>query len=307
MASNNTTVPNNHISIVGAPFCGGQPKGGVELGPAGLRETGIVSAVTQLGWKVVHDEDVTIIPRIKSTVNKLKDPHWVGAVTKDICDYVYERVKGGEMCVNLGGDHSIATGTIAAALKARPDICIVWVDAHADINTPDTTDSGNLHGMPVAFLAKIVGEVEGFEWLKNVPTLRPDQIAYIGLRDVDEGEKKLLKDLGITHFWAHDVARRGITAVMDEIVAFTANRPIHISFDIDALDPNYAPATGTPVRDGITLDDGTHICERLAATGRVVSMDLVEVNPSLSDKDGAGKTHDSSVQLIKAALQRRRT
>jgi len=300
-------VPNNHISIVGIPFSGGQPKGGVDLGPAALRESGILSAVTQLGWKIVDDGDVQIIPKVNSRVNKLKDPHWVGAVCKQVAVYVEDRVKAGEMVLTLGGDHSIATGSIAAVLSKRPDTLVVWVDAHADINTPDSTDSGNIHGMPVAFLAKIAGEVPGFEWLKDKPLLTPARIVYIGLRDVDDGEKVLLRDLNIKHYWSSDVARLGITTVMDEIIAYSKDLPIHISFDIDALDPNYAPATGTPVRDGITLADGKHICERIAATGRLVSMDMVEVNPTLSDHDGAGVTHESAIQLVKAALQRRRT
>jgi len=302
-----SSIKNKHISIVGVPFSGGQPKGGVDMGPAALRESGIVGAVKQLGWEVVHDQDVQIAPRIHSTVNKLKDPHWVGSVCKQVADHVYERAKEGDLVLTLGGDHSIATGTIAAVLSNRPDTLIVWVDAHADINTPDSTDSGNLHGMPVAFLAKIAGEVPGFEWLNDKPTLSLARIVYVGLRDVDAGEKEILREHNIKHYWASDVARLGITAVMDEIIAYSKDLPIHISFDIDGLDPNYAPATGTPVNNGITLDDGKHLCERIAATGRLVSMDLVEVNPSLSDSDGAGVTHDSAIQLVKSALQRRRT
>jgi len=302
----NNKVPSKHLSIIGIPFCGGQPKAGVDHGPDALRGAGIKNTITQLGWEVVHDEDIKIAPKTVTTVGKLKNPHWVGAVCKDVSDYVYERIKGGEMSINIGGDHSIATGTIAAVLKARPETLILWVDAHADINTPLTTDSGNIHGMPVAFLAKMAGVVPGFEWLQDVPVLNTDRLVYIGLRDVDAGEKEILRAKNIKHYTAEDVARLGIKTVMDEVIAYTKELPVHISFDIDALDPAHAPATGTPVADGITLEDGKHICQRIGATGRLVSLDLVEINPSLSDSNGAGITHDSAIQLVKAALGARR-
>lgn len=300
-----TLVPNNNISLVGVPFSGGQPRGGVDEGPASLREAGIASIIKEAGWNVVHDSDVAIAPKTITTVNKLKNPHWVGTVCKSVHDLVYDRVKGGEMALVLGGDHSIACGSIGAVLHARPETFVIWVDAHADINTPETTDTGNLHGMPVAFLGKLAGNVPGFEWMADLPTLQvSSKLAYIGLRDVDEGEKEILKNLNIKHYWAEDVRRIGINTVMDEILAFSKDAPIHISFDIDALDPNFAPATGTPVVDGITLADGKHVCERVAATNRLVSMDLVEVNPSLSDADGATTTGNSSLELVQSVLRR---
>lgn len=300
------TVKNNNISIVGVPFNGGQPKVGVDLGPTQLRQAGIIPAIQNAGWNVVHDKDTRIPPKIPTMVNKLQNPHWVGEVCHVAYEHVKERMNEKEMTLVIGGDHSIAAGSIAAALSVNPDVFIIWVDAHTDINTPESTGSGNLHGMPVAFLAKLAGDVPGFEWMKDVPRLRLDRIAYIGLRDVDNGEVKILQEHNIKHYWADDVKRIGISAVMDEILAYSKDCPIHISFDIDALDPNFAPATGTPVHDGITLDDGKHICERVAATGRLVSMDLVEVNPSLSDEHGANKTDASAIELAKAALQQTR-
>jgi len=160
--------------------------------------------------------------------------------------------------------------------------------------------------MPVAFLAKLAGDVEGFEWLKDVPALRPERLIYFGLRDVDEGEKVLLKEHNIRHYNAHDIHRRGAAAITEEILEATQGLSIHISFDIDALDPEHAPATGTPVKDGVTLEDGKYLCQKLAATGRVISADLVEVNPSLSDSTGAHVTHASALEIVKCALGRRR-
>jgi arginase len=261
--------------------------------------------VENLGWKVAHDEDVVVATRTPTNINKLKDPHWVGAVCKEVHDRVYERAKRGDLLLTLGGDHSIATGSISAILRAHPETYVIWVDAHADINTPETTGSGNLHGMPVAFLAKLAGDVEGFEWLREIPALRLDRIFYVGLRDVDEGEKELLKKHGIKHFWSREVSDKGIAAVTTEVLEAVKGLPIHISFDIDALDPVHAPATGTPVHDGITLDDGIYLCQKLADTGRVVSMDLVEVNPLLSDAAGADITHKSGLELVNNALRRK--
>jgi len=303
--SANIGIKSGQLSIIGVPFSGGQPKGGVDQGPAALRAAGIVKTVENLGWKVTHNEDVKIIARSPSKINKLKDPHWVGAVCKELHERFYDKAKNGDFCLTLGGDHSIAAGSISAALKANPDTYVIWVDAHADINTPETTDSGNLHGMPVAFLAHIAGEVPGFEWLRDIPILRFDRICYVGLRDVDEGEKVILQQQGIKHFWASDVSTKGIAAVTEEILEATKGLPIHISFDIDGLDPVYAPATGTAVHDGITLQDGIYLCQKLADTGRIISMDLVEVNPTLSDKTGADITNASAIELVSAALRRK--
>jgi len=296
-----------NLSLIGVPFSGGQPRGGVDLGPGAMREGGLKSLIEASGWNIVCDEDIKIRERSFANLNKLKEPVWVGNVCEDLAVKVQHTMADGSFCLTLGGDHSIAAGSIAGVLKNNPDTFVVWVDAHADINTPETTDSGNLHGMPVAFLAKIAGTVQGFEYLQNFPTLRPDRILYVGLRDVDLGEKDILQEKNIRQYSAQDVATRGIAAITEEILEVVKGFPIHISFDIDALDPAHAPATGTPVSGGMTLDDGKHLCQKLAATGRVTSMDMVEVNPSLGDKEAAAITVKSALDLIKATLDARRS
>jgi len=295
------------ISVIGVPFSGGQPRGGVDLGPKAMRDAGLKGLITASGWNVVGDEDIKIREKSHTNLTKLKEPLWVGNVCEDLALKVHHTMQSGAFCLTLGGDHSIAAGSIAGVLKNNPDTFVVWVDAHADINTPETTDSGNLHGMPVAFLAKIAGTVPGFEYLANFPTLRSDRLLYVGLRDVDAGEKIILQERNIRQYSAHDVAKRGIASITEEVLEATKGCPIHISFDIDALDPSHAPATGTPVRDGMTLDDGKHLCQKLAATGRVMSMDMVEVNPSLGGtKEAVDVTVKSALELITTTLEARR-
>lgn len=174
-------------------------------------------------------------------------------------------------------------GTISGVLDAHPEACVVWVDAHADINTPQTSTSGNIHGMPLSFLLGIAGEIpkaesgpQPFSWIK--PVLRPDRLVYIGLRDVDDGEKKILREHNIRAFSMHEVDKYGIGRVVELALAHVnpdGNRPIHLSFDVDALDPSVAPSTGTPVRGGLTFREGHYICEAIAETGLLVGLDIM--------------------------------
>lgn len=167
-------------------------------------------------------------------------------------------------------------GTVSGTKKKFPDAAVIWVDAHADINTPLTTDSGNLHGCPISFLLGLKGcDIPPFNiWLE--PCLAPQDLVYIGLRDIDNGEKRILKDLGIKVFSMHDVDKHGIGRVMEMALGYVgATRPIHLSFDVDALDPTVAPSTGTPVRGGLSFREGHYICEAIAETGNLVSLDIV--------------------------------
>jgi len=184
----------------------------------------------------------------------------------------------------------------------------VWVDAHADINTDATSPSGNVHGMPVAFLMGLMNaaEVKGFEWLSSIPKLKPNRIVYIGLRDVDPGEKEILHQFGIKAYSMHEIDKYGIGKIVGEALNNIdpyGNNPIHLSFDVDALDPSIAPSTGTPVIGGLTFREGGLICELLAETGRLISMDLTEVNPSLGKgPDDATLTADIGKRMITCAL-----
>ncbi|KAK7467475.1 Arginase, catabolizes arginine to ornithine and urea [Stygiomarasmius scandens] len=296
----------NTASIVGCPFSGGQPRVGVDEGPIHLVEAGLIDQLTGLDWKVNfdgHHQFEEITAQNDPPIGKLKNPRFVSKVCESVANVVEGHAKKGELPVTLGGDHSLAMGTISGTLAAHPDACVVWIDAHADINTAETTDSGNIHGMPVSFLMGLGESIPEFSWVK--PALKPERIVYIGLRDVDAGEKRILKESGIRAFSMHEVDKYGIGKVVEmalDHVNPNRDRPIHLSFDVDALDPSVAPSTGTPVRGGLTFREGHYICEAIWETGCLVALDLMEVNPSLADADSVKQTVAVGCSLVRSAL-----
>lgn len=243
-------------------------------------------------------------------IGVLKNPRTVSAVASSVADTVASISKQGKLPLTLGGDHSLGLGTVMGTLRSHPDAALIWVDAHADINTPETSPSGNLHGLPVSFLLGLQGtQFEPFSsWVPAKPLLRPESLVYIGLRDIDAGERKILKEHNIKCFTMHHVDKYGIGKVVEMALdhinrdSSRRHRPIHLSFDVDALDPSVAPSTGTPVRGGLTFREGHYICESLYDTGCLVGVDLMEVNPSLMDKRDAEATVAVGCSLIRSAL-----
>ncbi|KAH8724389.1 hypothetical protein GQ44DRAFT_275852 [Phaeosphaeriaceae sp. PMI808] len=302
------------LGVVAVGFSGGQPKAGVDAGPMALMEAGLIQQLEEdLEKKVSYDGTVhnyaELLPADDPDYRGMKRPKYASAVTKEVSEQVYKHAKSGKMVVTIGGDHSIAIGTISGTAKAirerlGREIAVIWVDAHADINTPETSDSGNIHGMPVSFLTGLATEdrEDVFGWLKEHHRLSTKKLVYIGLRDIDKGEKKILREHGIKAYSMHDVDRHGIGKIMDMALGWIGNdTPIHLSFDIDALDPMYAPSTGTAVRGGLTLREGDFICECVAETGSLIALDLVEVNPSL-DEHGVGDTVRAGLSIVRCAL-----
>ncbi|KAG5720872.1 Arginase [Termitomyces sp. T112] len=293
-------------AIIGCPFSGGQPRPGVDKGPIHLVEAGLVKQITDLGWRVKFDghhqfEDVDAAS--DPPVGILKNPRLVSRVTEAVAEAVGQHARNGELTVTLGGDHSLALGTVSGTLSAHPEACLIWIDAHADINTVETTESGNIHGMPISFLLGIGSQVSEFSWVK--PLLKADRLVYIGLRDVDAGEKRILRENNIKAFSMHEVDKYGIGKVVEmalEHVNPRRDRPIHMSFDVDALDPSVAPSTGTPVRGGLTFREGHYICEAIYETGLLVGLDLMEVNPSLADATSVHQTVQVGCSLVRSAL-----
>ncbi|SCV74934.1 BQ2448_7963 [Microbotryum intermedium] len=323
--------------IVGCPFSGGQPKEGVDTGPLQLVEAGLLDDIKTLGYQVEFegedslstsltsdqpDPDIGILrkPRLVSKVRFEDDcsikQHQMSSctisftsqVTKELADKVFAHASQGHLTVTLGGDHSLARfamGTVSGTFRAYPDAALIWIDAHADINTPLTTPSGNLHGCPVSFLMGLPGtspeEIPEFGWCK--PVLKPSRIVYIGLRDIDSGERKILKEHNIKSFSMFHVDKYGIGKVVDMALDHVGrDRPLHLSFDVDAMDPEVAPSTGTAVRGGLTFREGHYICEALAETGNLVSLDLMEVNPSLGDDRSVQQTISVGRSLVRCAL-----
>ena len=306
------------IGVVAVGFSGGQCKDGVDAAPDALIDAGLLDQIRdELGYNLHGDTAVKnyneMRPASDEPVRGMRNPRAVSAVTRTLATQVYNQAKEGRMVLTLGGDHSIAIGTIAGTSKAirqrlGKEIAVVWVDAHADINTPETSDSGNVHGMPVAFLTGLAksDDKDVFDWLKkdfpDLPALSVTKLVYIGLRDIDRGEKQILREHGIKAFSMHDVDRHGIGRVVEMALAHIGtDTPIHLSFDVDALDPMWAPSTGTPVRGGLTLREGDFIAECVHETGQLVAMDLVEVNPSL-EVAGATETVRAGVSLVRCAL-----
>ncbi|KAH8927191.1 arginase [Atractiella rhizophila] len=307
---------NETVAVVGCPFSGGQPKGGVDEGPMQLVSSGLLDDIKNLGWTVSfsgHQSFPHILPQNREAdppIGKLKNPRTVSKVCEEVAATVGEHAKKGELVLTLGGDHSLAMGTNEGVRSAHPDACLIWIDAHADINTPNSTDSGNLHGCPVSFLLRLEGtDIPEFSWItgegNEKKRLRSDRIAYIGLRDVDVGEKKIIKDLGITAFSMYHVDKYGIAQVLEralDAVNPARDRPIHLTFDVDAMDPSVAPSTGTPVRGGLSFREGHYICEALAETGLLVAVDIMEVNPSLEDAKAVQQTVSVGRSLVRCAL-----
>jgi arginase len=295
-----------------------QGKVGVDIGPAALISAGLLTQLrAELGYTLKHDQQVhtykDIIPASDPPHRGMLNPRAVSAITQKLANQVYEHAKEGRTTLTLGGDHSIAIGSVAGvakAVKERLDrkMALIWVDAHADINTPETSGSGNIHGMPVAFLTGLAKDEdpETFGWITDDMRIPLSKLVYIGLRDVDRGEKAILRQHGVKAFSMHDIDRHGIGRVMEMALAHIgSDTPIHLSFDVDALDPTYAPSTGTPVRGGLTLREGDFIAECVHETGCLVAMDLVEVNPSLEpgvNDIGATETVRAGCSIVRCAL-----
>ncbi|EGV61312.1 Arginase, catabolizes arginine to ornithine and urea [Yamadazyma tenuis] len=295
--------PHKKATIITAPFSGGQPKGGVELGPEYILNSGFAKQIQDLGWdvEITHPLEGTDFEAAKNDEKDsfgVKNAKIVSDCNRKIFAAVHTSLQNQRLPITIGGDHSIGTGTLLGALTNNEDTCILWIDAHADINSPKTTGSGNLHGCPVSFLMGIDRESypPEFDWIPTV--LKSNRIAYIGLRDVDSGEKKILRDHNIPAFSMYHIDKYGIGKVVEmalQKINPNMDFPIHLSYDVDAIDPSFVPATGTRVEGGLTLREGLFVAEEVAATGLLSSIDIVETNPSL------GETSDHILDTVSAA------
>ena len=277
----------NGVSFVWGESCCGQKKNGPQTAPALVCDDEFVELVRKMGWA----PHVTRVPQIfepSPDGTPLFQPMCVAATCSAVSKAVSERLAADSFTMLVGGDHCLAMGSILASKRRYPDLCVLWFDAHADVNTEDTSPSGNMHGMPLAALL-------GLDQMKRAPgfsegqftCLQPSDVGYIGLRDVDAGEYENIKALGITTaYHMPDLFNLGIKEqlklVLDKINP-DRNRPIHLSFDVDGMDPIDAPSTGTAVPNGVRMHEAMEMVRELRDTGLLVSMDLVEVNPALGD------------------------
>ncbi|CAI5711278.1 unnamed protein product [Peronospora effusa] len=305
------------VSIIGAPMTYGQPLLGTDDGPDLLREAGLHKTLVDLGWSVEENGNLNFAvpspndPVMDPSYGKAKQCFPVGNGLKQLHEIFKQKTGEGKFCLVLGGDHTIGAGSLAGLLSVHPDAGVIWVDAHADINTPMGSDSGNMHGMPISFLMEGMmdsSKIPGFEWLVHGPTMKPEQLVYIGLRDVDKFERQVIHEKGIKAFTMQDVDRYGIGKTMEmalDHLGGKKQRPLHVSYDIDAVDPLVAPSTGTRVRGGLTWREAHYVAEAVGETNLLVGLDMVEVNPKLAPGDGAQITVDMALMLISSAMGNR--
>jgi arginase len=294
------------VSIIGVPCGFGASIAGVDLGPAVMRVAGLRQRIASLGY-VVHDRgdlSVECATETPAPGERLRFLQEIKVTCEQLAVDVKEVLKAGELPIILGGDHSVAIGSVAGVSsfyrEREQSIGLIWFDAHADMNTPETTPSGNIHGMPLAVLLghgspELTG-IEGFS-----PKLDPRFCAHVGARDVDAGERELIKKLGIRFFTMREIDERGMSACMDEAIAVASKAAAgyYVTLDVDALDPGDAPGSGTVVRGGLTYREAHLAMEKIAEAGGALALEVVEINTAL---DINNRTAVLGVELILSAL-----
>ncbi len=294
------------VSILGLPLSFGQGLAGVDLGPSAMRVAGIADRIAELGYEVRDLDDLEFArPRKRpAPAEKLKYLVEIQAACERIAIELEKIVEAAEMPITIGGDHSIAIGSLAGVAKAfrkrDETLGLIYFDAHADMNTPETTPSGNIHGMPLSALlgygAPELVDVGGF-----APKFDPKRCAHVGARDVDPGERELIHRLGIRFFNMREIDERGLSACMDEAIAIAkqGSAGYSVTFDVDALDPRDAPGSGTLVRGGLSYREAHLAMEKIAEAGGMRSLEVVEINTAL---DQSNRTAELGVELILSAL-----
>ncbi|HEU4480124.1 MAG TPA: arginase [Pyrinomonadaceae bacterium] len=298
--------PGRAVSILGVPLGYGASMAGVDMGPAALRVARLNERIAQLGYQVNDKGDLQLErPRSPAQASdKLKYLPEISKACEKLAVEVQAILQAGELPIVLGGDHSIAIGSIsgvAAYCREREQtLGLIWFDAHADMNVPETTPSGNIHGMPLSALlgygAPALTNIAGF-----APKLDPKFCAHVGARDIDRGERELIRKLGMRFLTMREIDERGMSACMDEAIAIAsqASGGYSVTFDVDALDPTDAPGSGTLVRGGMTYRESHLALEKIAEAGGMCSLEIVEINTAL---DINNKTAELGVELILSAL-----
>jgi arginase len=289
------------VTIIGAALDLGQGRRGVDVGPSAMRAAGLEERIRSLGYEVrdlgnvaspepeetaLEDERARFLPEIKAACER-------------IARLVAESTAAGEIPLVLGGDHSVALGTLGGLASVHGQGGVLWVDAHSDVNTPETSPSGNVHGMPLAAALGLAGpEFESEAW--PLPAVDPNRVALIGTRELDAGERRLLRQAGVRVFTMSEIDRIGIErAVRESLDRVAGGGFVHVSFDMDVLDPFVAPGVGTPVRGGLTYREAHLALELVSESGLAGSLEVVEVNPIL---DRENTTALTAVELAASAL-----
>jgi arginase len=333
------------VAVLGAPNASGQRRAGVERAPAILRAAGILDDIRSLGWDVDDLGDahapkppVPSPPHGPPPTSVRKTNAWgdadAAALHSAVADRVHDALASGSVPLILGGDHSVSIGSVAGALRHDPRLSVVWIDAHADVNSPEMSETGNFHGMSLAMVAGLAAPASwpdgAYDWLlkdddspgavggaeddntavRRQPKLNLKRVVYIGLRDVDKAERELIERLGIKAFTAEDVRNMGardVARLAIEHLRFVngdaeGGVTTHVSLDVDSLDPIFMKATGTPVADGLVPDDVASLLDEIRLRSRVTSVDLVELNVDLVDEGERAGYVDTARGLARALL-----
>jgi arginase len=293
--------PERTVAVIGAPLDLGQDRRGVDMGPSAIRYAGLEAQLARLGIRSVDrgnvaaavaeatamgDERVRFLEQIKATCDR-------------VAVLVEEAVRDGALPLVLGGDHSIALGTLVGLNRARGPGGVLWIDAHGDLNTPETSPTGNVHGMVLAAALGLGGAAFAHDgW--DLPAVEPRRVALLGVRSLDDGERALLHELEARVYTMSDIDKLGVEhAIRDALEHVGGTGFVHVSLDMDVVDPTYAPGVGTPVRGGFQYREAHLAMEVLADAGAVGSLEVVEVNPILDRENETGKL---AVELVASAL-----
>ncbi|MGA2436106.1 MAG: arginase [Bryobacteraceae bacterium] len=303
------STKNKRIAVIGAPLDLGAGRRGVDMGVSAVRFANLGQRLMELGCQVadlgnVHVEQPERAPAGPGNARYLPQ---IAHTCARLAEAVESAVRQRRMPVVIGGDHSIAIGTVGGVAnhfrKKKRRIGLLWIDAHADMNTPESSPSGNVHGMPLAAIvgmgAKKLTHLCGF-----APMVDPKNVALVGIRDVDALEKSHVLDSGVRAFTMRDIDERGMRAVMEDALRIVSEGTagFHVSLDMDAVDPQYAPGVGTPVRGGLDYREAHLAMEMAGDTGKILSMEIVEVNPVF---DEANRTALLAVELVTSAMGKR--
>ena len=299
----------SHIAIIGAPLDLGQGRRGVDMGPSAMRVANLNARVASLGYTVedlgnVEVEQAEALPEGDSSARYLPQ---IAATCGRLAAVVEQALARGSVPLVLGGDHSVAVGTVSGVsqyFRGRGQAAgLIWLDAHADMNTPASSPSGNVHGMPLAcILGMGPPELTGLSGYR--PMIAAHNAVIVGLRDVDQLEKPHVRESGIKVYTMRDIDERGLRTVMEEAIRLASDGTagFHLSLDMDFVDPQHAPGVGTPVRGGATYREAHLAMEMICDCGQMVSMEVVEVNPVI---DEVNRTADLAVELVMSALGKR--
>ncbi|NWF89699.1 MAG: arginase [Ignavibacteriaceae bacterium] len=297
------------VDLIGFPMDLGADRRGVDMGPSALRIAGLTEKLETLGYKIIDEGDISIEIREKQSIKnpKLKYLEEILKTSKLLAQKVERSLTQNHFPLCIGGDHSMGIGTIAGissfCRKNKLELGVIWIDAHADMNTDKTTPSGNIHGMPLAASLGL-GNKKLVDFYGFSPKVKPENCVLIGVRSIDEFEKRNIKQLNLSVYTMADVDKLGIHRIIARVLKQFQEKVdhIHVSFDLDSVDPTLAPGVGTPVPGGLSFRESHLLMESIAECGCMSSLEVTEVNPILDDKN---KSAVFAAELVASSMGQR--